>query len=116
MTRMEKVLLAVVALILTCSLVIGIGSSTAGPKSKSGMKLIKIWVNKDSGKVVEVKLQKDDGSEQNATMVNQIPPSQYIGTILFYKNNSNCTVIYAGNYARQVCYPSMKAPAGIKVR
>lgn len=113
---MRQFLLAVAAIMLTCSLVIGIGPSTAGPKSKSGMKLIKIWVNKDSGKVVDVKLQKADGSEQNAIMVYQIPPSQYIGTILFYKNNSNCTVIYAGNYARQVCYPSLKAPAGMKVR
>jgi hypothetical protein len=113
---MRQFLLAVAAIMLTCSLVIGIGSSTAGPKSKSGMKLIKIWVDKDSGQVRDVKLKKDDGTEQDATMINQIPPSQYIGTILFYKNNSNCTVIYAGNYARQVCYPSMKAPAGIKVR
>ena len=104
MKRMGKVLLAVLVLMLTCSLVFGAGSSTAQTTSKSGKKLIKIWVNKDTGQVVDVKLGKDDGSEQDATLVSPTQPAQYIGTILFHKKSPGCTVIVAGGYAWQVCW------------
>ena len=113
---MKKVLLAVVALMLTCSLVIGAGSSEARAASKKGTKLIKIWVDKDNGKIVEVRLGKDTGSDQDSTVVPGKPNYQYRGTILFYQKNSNCTVIRAGVNAWQVCYPSPKAPAAIRIR
>ena len=104
MKRMGKVLLAVLVLLLTCSLVIVTGSSTAKTTSKSGKKLIKIWVSKDTGQVLDVKLGKNDGSEQDATLVSPTLPAQYIGTMLFHKSSPGCIVIVAGGYAWQVCW------------
>jgi hypothetical protein len=101
---MLNILLAVAVIMLTCSLVIGAGSSTAKAASKKGTKLIKIWVNEVSGNVVDVKLAKDSGPDQEATLVSPTQPAQYIGTILFYKTNPTCTIIYTGGYAWQVCW------------
>ena len=105
MKRMVKILLVVAVLILTCSLVIGAGSSTTKAADKGGKKLIKIWVSKDTGQVLDVKLGKDDGTdEKDADLVSPTLPAQYIGTILFYKQSPGCTVIVAGGYAWQVCW------------
>ena len=105
MKRMGKVLLAVLVLLLTCSLVIVAGSSTATTTSKGGKKLIKIWVSKDTGQVLDVKLGKDDGTdEKDADLVSPTLPAQYIGTMLFHKSSPGCIVIVAGGYAWQVCW------------
>lgn len=105
MTKMVKVLLAGLVLMLTCSLVIVAGSSTANVKSMSGKKLIKIWVDKDTGQVLDVKLRKDDGSDQDSTPVSPIPPAQYIGTIRFTHSSPGCIyVITASGAARKVCW------------
>jgi len=113
---MRKFLLAVVALMLACSLVIGAGSPEVKAQGKKNTKLIKIWVNKDNGKIVEVRLGKDTPPDQDANVVPGKPNYQYRGTILFYQQNSNCTVIRAGVNAWQVCYPSLETPKGIKIR
>jgi len=104
MTRMVKVVIAVAVVILACSLVIGIGSSTAGTKSHKGMKLIKIWVDENNGQVRDVRLQKADGSDQGSNLISPNQPAQFIGTILFYQKNPNCTIIHAGGYAFEVCW------------
>ena len=106
MTRMGKVLLTVLVLMLTCFLVIGAGLSAAKAQSKKGTKLIKIWVDKDNGNIVEVKLGKDTGPDQDSTVVSGQPNYQWRGTILFYQksNPGNCIVIEAGGYAWKVCW------------
>ena len=106
MTRMGKVLLAVLVLLLTCSLVIVAGSSTAKTTSKSGKKLIKMWVDKDTGEVLDVKLGKDTGPDQDSTVVSGQPNYQWRGTILFYQksNPGNCIVFVVGGYPMQVCW------------
>lgn len=106
MKRMGKALLTVLVLMLTCFLVIGAGSSEVKAQGKKNTKLIKIWVDKDTGNIVEVKLGKDTGPDQDATVVPGQPNYQWRGTILFYQksNPGNCIVIDAGGYPMQVCW------------
>lgn len=106
MTRIGKVLLTVLVLMLTCFLIIGAGSSEVKAQSKQGTKLIKIWVDKDNGQIVQVKLGQDTGSDQDSTVVPGQPDYQWRGTILFYQksNPGNCIVIDAGGFPMQVCW------------
>ena len=104
MTRMGKVFLTVLVLMLTCLLVISAGSSEVKAQSKKGTKLIKIWVNKDTGNIVDVKLAKDSGPDQAATLVSPTTSGTFIGTILFHKHSPGCTVIVSGGYAWQICW------------
>ena len=104
MKRMGKFLLAVLMLMLTCSLVIGAGSSTAKAASKKGTKLIKIWVNENTGLIVDVKLAKGSGPDKDATLVSPTTSGTFIGTILFHKHSPGCTVIVSGGYAWQICW------------
>jgi hypothetical protein len=76
--------------------------------TKGGKKLIKIWVDKDTGEIADVKLGKDDGTdEKDATQGNVGQPNyQYRGTIAFYQesNPGNCIVIMTGGYAWKICW------------
>jgi len=106
MTRIEKVLLAVLVLLLTCSLVIVAGSSTAKTTSTSGKKLIKIWVNKDTGEIEDVKLGKDTGPDQDSApgAVGQ-PNYQFRGIIFYTHSSPGCIhIITASGAARKVCW------------
>jgi hypothetical protein len=89
---------------LTCFLVIGAGSSDVKAQSKKGTKLIKMWVNKDTGNIVDVKLAKDSGPDQNATVVSPTTSGTVVGTILFHKSSPGCIVIVSGGYAWQICW------------
>ena len=104
MTRMGKVLFALLVLMLTCSLAIGVALSKDKMANKGGKKLIKIWLDKDTGKVLDAKLGKDDGSDQDATMVSPTTSGTVVGTILFHKSSPGCIVIVAGGYAWQICW------------
>jgi len=74
--------------------------------AKGGKKKIKIWVDEDDGHITKVKLQKEDGSYEDADEVDVGQLCQYIGTILFCKesNPGNCIVIEAGGYAWKICW------------
>jgi hypothetical protein len=78
--------------------------------TKGGKKLIKVWVNKENGEIEDVKLGKDDGSDEKDANKNTAtqPPSDYElkGTIYFYKQNNpgNCIVIEAGGYFWEICW------------
>ena len=78
--------------------------------TKGGKKLIKIWVNKENGEIEDVKLGKDDGSDEKNASKNTATqtPSNYElkGTIYFYKQNNpgNCIVIEAGGYFWEICW------------
>jgi len=101
MARMGKVLLAVLVLMLACAPTIGAGPSTIKGKD---IKKIKVEVHKDTGQIVGVKLMKDDGSEQGATMVSPTTPGTVVGTLLFHKSSPGCVVIIAGGYAWEICW------------
>jgi hypothetical protein len=98
---MGKVLLAVLVLMLTCSL--AIGANTSKIKGKD-IKTIKIEVHKDTGQIVGVKLKKDSGPDQDATMVSPTTSGAVVGTMLFHKSSPGCIVIVAGGYAWQICW------------
>ena len=78
--------------------------------TKGGKKLIKVWVSKDSGEIEDVKLGKDDGSDEKDSSKDPATPipSDYElkGTIYFYKQNNpgNCIVIEAGGYFWEICW------------
>ena len=101
MTRMGKVLLAALVLLLTCSP--AIAANTTNIKGKD-IKKIKVYVHKDTGQIVGVKLKKDDGSEQDATMVSTTTPGTLIGTILFSKSSPGCYVFVSGGKAYKICW------------
>lgn len=101
MTRIGKVLLAVLVLMLTSSP--AIGADTSKIKGKD-VRVIKISVHKDTGQIVGVKLKKDSGPDQPATMVSPTTTGTFIGTMLFHKSSPGCTLIVAGGYAWQVCW------------
>lgn len=105
MTRMGKVLLTVLVLVLTGSLVIAAGSFATNATSKGGKKLIKIWVDKANGQILEVKHVKDDGSEGDSIPVNPPQSAQYIGTILFTHSSPGCVyVVLANGQVKKVCW------------
>ena len=101
MTRMGKVLLAALVLLLTCSPAIGANKSTIKGKD---IKMIKVYVHKNTGQIVGVKIKKDDGSEQDATMVSPTTPGTLVGTILFHMSSPGCHVYVSGGVAYQVCW------------
>jgi hypothetical protein len=98
---MGKILLAVLVLLLTCSLAIGANPSHIKGKD---IKVIKISVHKDTGQIVGVKLKKDSGPDQPATMVSPTTPGKVVGTMLFHKSSPGCIVIVSGGYAWQICW------------
>jgi Na+-transporting NADH:ubiquinone oxidoreductase subunit NqrC len=104
MKRMGNVLLTVLVLVLTCSLIIAAGSSTAKTTSKSGKKLIKMWVDKANGQILKVKHVKDDGSEGDAIPVSPPQSAQYIGTILYTHSSPGCVYYVIGGTALKVCW------------
>jgi len=87
--------------LLTCSPAISADKSDV--KGKDIMK-VKVEVHKDTGQIVGVKLMKDDGSDQDATMVSPTTPGTVIGTMLYFKSSPGCVVIVAGGYAWQICW------------
>ena len=101
MARMGKVLLAVLVLMLACSP--AIGANTSNIKGKD-IKVIKIEVHKDTGQIVGVKLKKDSGPDEGATMVSPTTPGTVVGTMLFHKSSPGCVVIIAGGYAWEICW------------
>jgi len=74
--------------------------------TKGGKKLIKIWVDKDTGEIDDVKLGKDDGTDEDSTDLNVDQPCQYVATILFCKksNPGNCIRIESGGYFWTFCW------------
>ena len=74
--------------------------------AKGGKKMIKIWVDKDTGEIDDVKLGKDDGTDEDSTDVNVDQPCQYVATILFCKksNPGNCIRIESGGYFWTFCW------------
>jgi hypothetical protein len=101
MTRMGKVLLVAMVLLLTCSP--AIAANTTNIKGKD-IKKIKVYVHKETGQIVGVKLKKDDGTEEDATMVSPTTPGTLIGTILFHKSSPGCYVVVSGGQAWQICW------------
>ena len=101
MTRIGKVLLAALVLLLTCSP--AIGADTSNIKGQD-VKVVKIYVHKDTGQIVGVKLKKDSGPDQDATMVSTTTPGTMIGTILFHKSSPGCYTIISGIAAWQICW------------
>ncbi len=101
MTRMGKVFLAVLVLMLTCSP--AIGGDTSDIKGKD-IKVVKVYVHKDTGQIVGVKLKKDSGPDQDATTVSTTTSGTLIGTILFHKSSPGCYVIVSGGKAWKVCW------------
>ena len=101
MTRMGKVLLAVLVLMLTCSPAIGANTSTVKGKD---IKVVKVYVHKDTGQIVGVKLKKNIGPDQPATMVSPTTSGAVVGTMLFHKSSPGCIVIVSGGYAWQICW------------
>ena len=104
MTRMGKVLLTVLVILLACCLVIVAGSSIA---KANGKKQIKIKVDKNTGQILDVKLGGDSGSDdQDSTPVISPPPSaQYVGTLLFTHSSPGCIyVILANGQVRRICW------------
>ena len=105
MNRTGKLLFTLLVLILACSLVLVAGSSATNTTNKGGKKLIKIWVDKDNGEILDVKLTKNDGSDQDSIPVSPAPSAQYIGTILFTHSSPGCIyMITASGAARKVCW------------
>jgi len=107
MTRKGKVLLTVLVLMLTCFLVIGAGSSEIRAQGMAGKKLIKIWVDENTGYITSIKLAGagPNDPDQSATPVfPPFPDFQFRGNILFYKTNPSCIVISVGGYPMQVCW------------
>jgi hypothetical protein len=102
MTRMGKVLLAVLVLMLVCSP--AIGSDTTNIKDKD-IKAIKVYVNKNTGKVVGIEHKKDDGSDVGGTPVPITTPGTIIGSMLFHKSSPGCIVyVTPAGYAWEVCW------------
>ena len=101
MKRMGTVLLAVLVLMLACSP--AIGANTSNIKGKD-IKVVKVYVHKDTGQIVGVKLKKDSGPDQPATMVSPTTPGTLVGSMLFHKSSPGCVVIVAGGYAWQICW------------
>ena len=98
---MGKVLLAVLVLMLTCSP--AIGANTSNIKGKD-IKVVKVYVHKDTGQIVGVKLKKDSGPDQDATMVSPTTTGTLVGTILFHKSSPGCYLFVTGGYAWQICW------------
>ena len=103
MKRMGKLLLTVLVILLACSLVIFAGSSIA---KANGKKIIKIKVDKNTGEILDIKVGKDDGSDEDSTPVISPPPSaQYVGTLLFTHSSPGCIyVILANGKVRRICW------------
>ena len=101
MTKMGKILLAALVLFLTCSPAIGANTSTI---KGTDIKKIKVSVHKNTGQIVGVRLMKDDGSEQDATMVSTTTPGTLVGTILFSKSSPGCYVFVSGGKAYKICW------------
>jgi hypothetical protein len=98
---MGKVLLAVLVLMLACSPVIGANTSNI---KGTDIKTIKIQVHKDTGQIVGVKLKKDIGPDEEATMVSPTTPGKLIGTMLFHKSSPGCYLFVSGGYAWEICW------------
>ena len=103
MTRMGKVLLAVLVLMLTCFLVIGAGSSEV--KADSPFREIKIKVNTKNGHIKEFCLVPLDpkGQCQEMDKVPGQPVLTLRQTILYY-SGSNCIVMVIGGRPYQICW------------
>ena len=100
MTRMGKVLLAVLVLMLTCFLVIGAGSSEV--KAESPWKEIKIKVNTNNGHIKDFCLVLPDQCKPMERVPGN-PNLELRQTILHY-SGSNCIVMVIGGRAYQVCW------------
>ena len=103
MTRMGKVLLTVLVLMLTCFLVIGAGSSEV--KAQSPWKEIKIKVNTANGHIMDFCLVLPDQCKP----MERVPPGdsprlELRQSILFYSTNPKCIVMVIGGRAYQVCW------------
>ena len=100
MTRIGKVFLAVLVLLLTCFLVIGAGSSEV--KAQSPWKEIKIKVNTNNGHIKDFCVVLQDQCKP-MERVPGTPPLDWRSTIYFY-SGSNCIVMMIGGYPYQVCW------------
>lgn len=101
MTRMGKVLLTVLVLMLTCFLVIGAGSSEV----KAQPQEIKIKVNTANGHIMDFCLVLPDQCKP----MERVPPGdsprlELRQSILFYSTNPKCIVMVIGGRAYQVCW------------
>ena len=109
MTRMGKVLLAVLVLVLACSLLIAAGSFATNTTSKGGSKVFKIKWKKLTGEIEEVLHENNNQSDPvPQAELNQIYQSQngfrYVGTILYTHSSPGCAVVIIGGYARKICW------------
>ena len=109
MTRMGKVLLAVLVLVLACSLLIAAGSFATNTTSKGGSKEFKIKVKKLSGEIEEVLHGNNNPSDPvTQAELDQIYQSQngfrYVGMILYAQTNPTCIYVRTGGTARKICY------------
>ena len=103
MTRMGKVLLAVLVLMLTCFLVIGAGSSEV---KEQPTRVIKIKVNAINGRLIDMKLEPLNPSHKPQNMVpvpEPYPEFTFRSNILYYRG-SNCIVMVIGGRPYQICW------------
>jgi hypothetical protein len=101
---MGKVLLTVTVLMLTCFLVIGAGLSEVKAEEK---KLIKIWVEPNTGHIVDIKIAGAGagGGDKDATRIlPPLPDFQFRATIGYYEKNPNCIILVIGGYGYEVCW------------
>ena len=103
MTRMGKVLLAVLVLMLTCFLVIGAGSSEV--KADSPFREIKIKVNLHNGHIKEFCLVPLDPTKECKKM-DRVPgePELTLRQTILHYSGSNCIVMVIGGHPYQVCW------------
>ena len=101
MTKMGKVLLVAVVLLLTCFLVIGAGSSEV--KAQSPWKEIKIKVNTNNGHIKDFCVVLQDQCKPMERVPGNHPPFEPRSTVYFY-SGSYCIVMMIGGYPYQVCW------------
>ena len=104
MTRMGKVFLAVLVLLLTCFLVIGAGSSEV--KAQPPHRVIKIKVNANTGQIIDFSLEAPNTGNpdiRKRRVPAPYPPFEFRGNI-FYYSGSNCIVLVIGGFPYQVCW------------
>ena len=92
MTRIGKVLFAVLVLMLISSPAIG-----------TSKKWIKIKVDENTGQIEDVKLQ-HTGGDRDSKKVDPPPSGTYVGHMIFHHSSPGCIVVVVGGYGYQVCW------------
>jgi hypothetical protein len=73
----------------------------------AGKKLIKIWVDKNTGHIASVKLAGagSGGKDLDATpIMPPLPNFQFRAAIGFYEKNPNCIILVIGGFGYEICW------------